>query len=452
MKISKLIGVLKPAPAIERSFASESEMNAHYRYWRNRVMYTTVVGYSLFYFVRKNLSIAMPAIEAELGISKAELGLFLTLHGLLYGVSKFLNGFLGDQTNPRYFMSIGLLMSALMSVSFGLSSGVLAFGIIWLLNGWFQGMGFPPCANSITNWFSPGERGVKFSLWNSSHSIGAGLVLLLNSFLVVYDWRLCFFVPAGLAFLGALFVINRLRDKPESLGLPPVEIYKGEPLESEKMNQEGELDFKKFLRKKVFSNPIIWILCLATLSLYTIRYAMLDWGPTFLMEMKGIELKKAGWLVAAFEGFGILGMLSSGWMMDHIFKGRGGRAAVIYMLICTFAVFLFWKMPDEGPLFYGILLCTIGFFIYGPQALVGIIVANLVSKRVAATAIGLTGLFGYLSTILSGWGIGYIVTHYGWNTAFLFFIGAGVAAILFFAMTWNAGYIPQIKKSEKNIK
>ncbi len=446
MNISKLIGFLKPAPEIEHHFTSEDEMKAHYRYWRSRIMYTTIIGYSLFYFVRKNLSIAMPAIEADLGISKADLGLFLTLHGLLYGISKFLNGFLGDQTNPRYFMAIGLFMSALMSFFFGLSSGVLAFGVIWLLNGWFQGMGFPPCANSITNWFSPKERGVKFSLWNSSHSIGAGLVLLLNSFLVVYDWRLCFFVPAVLAILGAIFILNRLRDKPESLGLPPVEIYKGEMLESEKMEEIGEeVDFKKFVRKKVFANPMIWILCLAQLSLYAIRYAMLDWGPTFLTEMKGIDLKKAGWLVAGYEGFGILGMLSSGWMMDHIFKGRGGRAAVIYMLICTVAVFLFWHLPDESPLFYGIILCVIGFFIYGPQALVGIIVANLVSKKAAATAIGLTGFFAYLSTILSGWGIGYMVTRSGWDTAFLTFIGAGVVATLLFALTWNAGYIPQKK-------
>ncbi len=444
IRINRLTGFLKPAPVRERTSTDPKEINQQYRYWRSRIMYTTIIGYALFYFVRKNLSVAMPAIEADLGISKVDLGLFLSLHGILYGISKFLNGFLGDQTNPRYFMAIGLLMSACMSFFFGMSSGVIAFGIFWLLNGWFQGMGFPPCANAITNWFAPGERGVKFAIWNSSHSIGAGLVLLLNSFLVVYDWRLCFFVPGMLAVLGAFFILNRMRDKPQSLGLPAVEIYRGETPESDDPDQS--LDFKSFVRKKVFGNPMIWILCLATFSLYTIRYAMLDWGPTFLTEMKGIELKKAGWLVAAYEGFGILGMVSSGWMMDHIFKGRGGRAAFIYMAICTLAVFLFWRLPDESTLFYAILLCVTGFFIYGPQALVGIIVANLVTKKAAATAIGLTGFFGYLSTVLSGWGIGYIVTHRGWDTAFLTFIGTGIAATLFFALTWNAGYIDPAKK------
>ena len=147
------------------------------------------------------MSLALPGIEAELGITKAQLGLFLTLHGLLYGVSKFVNGTLGDRVNPRYFMALGLALSASMNIFFGMSSTALAFGIFWMLNGWFQGMGFPPCARSLTHWFAPRERGTKFAIWNTSHSIGASLILILNSFLVVYSWRLCFYVPAAIALL-----------------------------------------------------------------------------------------------------------------------------------------------------------------------------------------------------------------------------------------------------------
>jgi len=442
--MQSILNILKPAPAIEQTITDKDELNAKYRYWRTRVMYSTMIGYILFYFVRKNISIAMPAIEADLGISKADLGLFLTLHGVVYGISKFVNGYLGDQANPRYFMATGLLLSALMSFFFGISSGVLYMGIFWMLNGWFQGMGFPPCANSLTNWFSAKERGVKFSFWNTSHSIGAGLVLILNSFLVAYDWRYCFIVPAGIAVAGAFFIINRLRDKPASLGLPTVEEYKNEPPEEQSKNTGQKDDvFKTFVRKQVFGNPIIWYLAIANFFLYTIRYAILDWGPTFLTEMKGVDLQQAGWLVAGYEGFGILGMLSGGWMMDKVFKGRGGRAALIYMLICSIAILLFWKLPIESPLFYALLLCTIGFFIYGPQALVGIIAANLATKRAAATAIGLTGLFAYMSTVLSGWGLGYIVDNYGWSYGFMMLVVAGLIATMFFIFTWNAGYVDE---------
>jgi OPA family glycerol-3-phosphate transporter-like MFS transporter/OPA family sugar phosphate sensor protein UhpC-like MFS transporter len=129
-----------------------------YRYWRLRILYSTIIGYAIFYFVRTNIGVALPAIQNELHISKSRLGAVLTAFGLVYGLSKFINGFVGDRVNPRYFMSLGLICSAAMNVGFGLSSAVVTFAIFWLLNGWFQGMGFPPCAKSIAHWFAPGER------------------------------------------------------------------------------------------------------------------------------------------------------------------------------------------------------------------------------------------------------------------------------------------------------
>src|SRR5260221_13031212 len=178
------------------------EIAAKYPYWQNRVLLYSIIGYAMFYFVRKNLTIAMPYMEKD-GIDKAHLGLFLTAHGLLYGVSKFGNGFLADRSSSRAFLAVGLVASAIMNVFFGFSSAVLTLGIISMLNGWFQGMGFPPCARLIANWFPPKELATKFSIWNSSHCIGGGLILVLCSNLVYYGfgWRSGFLVPAGI-FVG----------------------------------------------------------------------------------------------------------------------------------------------------------------------------------------------------------------------------------------------------------
>ena len=111
------------------------------------------------------------------GISTAQLGLFLTAHDLLYGVAKFGNGVLADRSNPRYFMAAGLLLSALCNLAFGLSSGLALLGLWWLINGWFQGMGFPPCARVLSHWVGERERGVVWGIWNSSHQVGAALIL-----------------------------------------------------------------------------------------------------------------------------------------------------------------------------------------------------------------------------------------------------------------------------------
>src|SRR4051812_14708904 len=150
-----------------------THVEARYRHYRPRILFWSLAGYAIFYFVRKNLPIAMPVMEEKLGITKVSLGLFLTLHGVLYGVSKFIHGFVGDRVNARWFMVIGLFLSAIMNVCFGLGHAVITLGIFWLLNGWFQGMGFPPCARLLTHWFSPRELATKMSIWNMSHGLGA---------------------------------------------------------------------------------------------------------------------------------------------------------------------------------------------------------------------------------------------------------------------------------------
>ena len=82
-----------------------------------------------------------------------------------------------------------------------------------MLNGWFQGMGFPPCARLLTHWFAPKEFATKMSIWNISHSLGAGLILVLCGFVLVpISWRLCFLVPAAIALVCcALSVVRAAR-------------------------------------------------------------------------------------------------------------------------------------------------------------------------------------------------------------------------------------------------
>lgn len=422
-----------PAPLIE----SPTEIAQSYRRWRTQVLATTMFGYAVYYILRKNISVAMPAMESDLGISKADLGLFLTLHGVLYGISKFFNGFLGDQANAATFMSFGLVCSAVVNALFGFSTAAVTLGFFWLINGYVQGMGFPPCARVITHWFSPKERATKFSIWNTSHSIGAAVALILTGYLVVYDWRLCFWVPAAIGAIGALVILTFLRDTPRSMGLPEIEEYTGERVTVTNARHEHTENFVVFLRRHVLTNPLIWTLSLANFFVYVVRYSILDWGPSFLKESRGVELAHTGWLVACFEIGGVVGMLVGGVMTDRIFRSHAGRACVVYMTACTALIYAFWTYAEDSTVLNSVALAGIGFFIYGPQCLVGVIAANLGTKRAAATAIGLTGLFGYFSTVLSGWGLGALVDRFGWHHGFQIVMGSALAACLLFLTVWK---------------
>jgi len=428
-----LLRIFQPAPAAAVTLTGADEVAASYRQWRKRVLLTSIIGYATFYFVRKNLSIAMPYLEHDLGIQKTSLGLFLTLHGLLYGVSKFANGFLGDRSNARSFMSTGLAASAFLNLLFGFNTNAIALGLIWMANGWFQGMGFPPCARLLTHWFGPKELATKMSIWNSSHPIGGGVILILCGYLVVIDWRFCFFVPAVIALACAAFVWFTLPDTPASVGLPEVE-----GTQSESLRQASDEDFRRFVVDHVFRNKYIWIVSLANFFVYLFRFAVLDWGPTLLKEYKHIHITHAGWMVATFEFCGLAGALLGGWITDRFLGGRAVRACVIYMALAGVSMFLFWKVPFQSELLTTALLGAAGFFIYGPQCLLAVAAANLATKRAAATAIGLTSIFGYASTVLSGWGLGALVQHYGWDAGFAGLIIVTALGTLVFAAAWPA--------------
>jgi OPA family glycerol-3-phosphate transporter-like MFS transporter/OPA family sugar phosphate sensor protein UhpC-like MFS transporter len=299
----------------------------------------------------------------------------------------------------------------------------------------------------MTHWFPPKRLATAMSVWNISHSIGAGAVVVLCGYLVsrYHDWRYCFFVPAGLALAASVVLAFTLRDTPPSVGLPEVEGTTGPApdagaLTIEPASPAGEKgQFRKLLIEKVFSNRYIWILSLANFFVYTVRYSVLDWGPTLLKEAKGMTLANAGWSVAAFELAGVTGMLVGGWVTDRVFAGRGARTCLVCMALCGVSILVFWKLPPGSSrlLTTGVLMSA-GFFIYAPQALVGISAANLATKRCAATAVGLTGIFGYASSIVSGWGLGTLVEYYGWSIGFAAMsVAAGVGAVIFL-LAWTA--------------
>lgn len=168
------------------------------------------------------------------------------------------------------------------------------------------------------------------------------------------------------------------------------------------------------------------------------RMGILDWGPKFLTEARGMSIEMAALTVAIFEMCAIVGTIAAGWATDHIFKGKAHRMC----LVCMFGAVLFMTMFI---FFTGIptalsvaLLAMAGFFIYGPQALIGIASANQATKDASATANGLAGIFGYVGSFLSAIGIGIISDKYGWNTVFVLIICVGILGAITFITMWKA--------------
>src|SRR4029077_151843 len=142
---------------------------------RRRVFAGIFLGYAAYYLVRNNLALAIPDILKEFPQhSKAELGTALTGLSIAYGVSKFLMGSVSDRSNPKYFLPLGLLLSSVIILICGtvkaVYSSLFVLVVIQTVNGWVQGMGWPPAGKTMVHWFSTKERGLTVSVWNVSHN------------------------------------------------------------------------------------------------------------------------------------------------------------------------------------------------------------------------------------------------------------------------------------------
>ena len=186
----------------------------------------------------------------------------------------------------------------------------------------------------------------------------------------------------------------------------------------------------------MLKNKVLWLIAFANAMIYLVRYGVLDWVPTYLEEAKGFSVTQSGWAYFAYEYAGIPGTLLCGWISDKVFKGRRAPAIVIYMLLTMVAIFMYWQTSSMNII--NISLIAIGFLIYGPVMLIGVQALDLVPKKAAGTAAGLTGLFGYLGgALFANIAIGFIVDHWGWDASFILLLSACLIAIMFTLLTWN---------------
>ena len=195
MAVKKTIfNLLIPDPLLEE-IQDDKLVRKKYRYWRLRTFYGMYIGYAFYYFTRKSFTFAIPSMLED-GFSFSELGMLGSILSITYGISKFVSGVMGDKSNPRYFMSIGLILTGIFNIGFALSSTWILLAVFWGLNAWFQGWGWPGCAKLLTHWYSQSERGRWWSIWNTSHNLGGAVIPIIIAFIAHhYGWRFSMFIP-----------------------------------------------------------------------------------------------------------------------------------------------------------------------------------------------------------------------------------------------------------------
>ncbi|OOH92446.1 regulatory protein UhpC [Pasteurellaceae bacterium 15-036681] len=410
-----------------------SEINRTYRYWRIHLMIAMYVGYAGFYLTRKSLNYSVPMLITDLNIDKNDIGMMATLFYITYGASKFLSGIFSDRSNPRHFMAIGLMATGVTNILFGLSNSVVMLTLLWVINAWFQGWGWPACSKLLTTWYSRTERGYWWSIWNTAHNVGGALIPLIIGYLTLhYSWRHGFIMVGIVTILIGLLLFWRLPNTPQSMGLPTVGEWRNDPLELAHEKEGADLSWHEILRQYVFFNKYIWLLALSYTLVYLVRTAINDWGNIYLTEKYHYSLVSANSVLSLFEIGGFVGSLVAGWGSDKMFSSNRGPMALLFAIGIFLSITALCLQPSDSYILQAALFFAIGFFIFGPQMLIGMAAAEVAHKQTAGTATGFIGLFAYLGAAIAGYPLALILQSFHWFGFFTVIIcaSAGIALLL----------------------
>lgn len=419
-----------------------------YRRHRLRIMLAITIGYGIVYTCRLALSmVKKPLIDGGI-FTPVELGIIGSALFYTYAFGKLTNGFLADHMNLKFFFAFGVLVSALLNIGMGFSTILWLSVLLWGLNGWFQGFGAPSGAVAMANWFSNKERGRIYGIWSTAHAIGEGLTFVgVAGLVTLWGWRAGFWGPGVLCVFVAGVLYLMMQDRPQTLGLPRVAVWKNDFVASDESNKDRN-ESTWAVQRTILKIPAIWVLALSSASIYVTRYAINSWGVLYLQEAKGYSLMQAGTVISVNTVAGILGALAFGFASDKIFNARRPPTNAIFALMEIVGLLMVFFGPPGKPVFM-----TVAFFIYGfgltglVTSLGGLFALDIAPKRAAGAAMGFIGVFSYIGAALQDQISGHLiergitmidgVRHYDFSTVIWFWVGSSVISFILATSLWR---------------
>ena len=425
--------------------------------WRIRIFSSVWITYFSYYLCRYNMPMAKGYLCETFSWEVTEMGIVFSALTVMYAIGQFVNGQLTDRFGGRLMASLGILGSVVMNLAVFLyirssppessnpKTTLFFITLFWGTNGFFQSMGWPSMVRIIAHWFPVESRGKVMGVLGASYQLGGAASWFLAFFLTGYyvnnlggHWSAIFWVPAVIFTIVGLFFFFLIRNTPEDVGLPEINIESSDDRDDNLRTGSSQSISHNVLR--TLRNPYLWIVACTFFMLDLNRYGFVNWLPAFMAERgnSGSWFKEV-MKVCIHPMAGSVGAVLAGWASDKFFGGR--RAPVIALLLIILGVcsIVFPYLPNHTGLVI-FVVAVIGFATYGPHILmVGHAAQDFGKKSGSGGAAGFIDAMGYIGASLAGWGAGVLIKHWGYQSTFVVFgiaaiVGAGLVCFI-----WNAG-------------
>ncbi|SDM52972.1 MFS transporter [Kriegella aquimaris] len=409
------------------------------------MVFVTVV---INYLDRSNISVAAFAMKEDLGLSNIQMGYVFSAFAWTYACLQIPGGIVADKLPTRILYTIIMALWSIATLIQGFVNSFTALIGLRASIGVFEAPSYPTNNLVVTRWFPENERASAIAIYTSGQFLG--LAFLTPTLVAIQNymgWRGLFIVSGviGLVWAGIWYLFYRDPGDHKKVSTSELEyIEKGGGLFTKKSTSEKSEKFKWQDFKQAFMYRKLWGLYIGQFCLGATTIFFLTWFPTYLVEFRGLDFLKSGFLAAIPFLAAFAGVLLSGFTSDFLIKkGYSVEIArkapiIIGMLLSTCII----GANYTDSTFFIILFLAVAFFGNGLASIAWVFISLMAPKKMIGLTGGAFNFIGGLAGVVVPVAIGYLVDDGDFSPA-LFFIG-GIALLGFISYTFIVGKVERI--------
>ncbi len=391
------------------------------------------------YLARYGFSTSMSEMVADGIFDLTYAGAVGTAFLAAYGTGQLINGLIGDKIHPKLMIFIGLIGSALMNISVGLSSNPVLIIILWCFNGYFCSMLWAPLVRCFSDFLLKKQQLKAGTSISSSIPIGNILSYLLASFfLKTMSWRMVF-IFSGIIVMVMGFVwllgMSSLKDY-----LNDVKVEKDKEIQKDIVSVKAPVSGKKLLPLLIGTGVVFTIFGIFFNGI--LKDGVTLWVPTYVTQFFSTESSVASLVTIILPLFNLVGVYLAVRLYKKVLKNEMLTATVMFA-ISVIALTMLFFFGRYSMIFAVIMLALTTASMLGVNTMfLTFIPLNFSNVGRASSVTGFLDACSYLASAVSGVTIGVISSSYGWNTTVLTWIGVAFmgALVSFFGIkSWKKG-------------
>lgn len=370
-----------------------------------------LVTYALYYLGRVNISVVLPALALDLGVSRAEVGALGTVFFWVYGIFHFISGEIGSHVSPFRLVSLGLLASAIVNLVFAFQTSLIIMLILWGLNGVAQSGGWSPMFRILAERLDRSHIKRVSTIMPFSYVMGTAITWVVIGAAATGDnWRIAFWLPGIILLLVLVF-------------------WRAARIDAPKSKSNGVRLATMFAEAR----GIAFVMLAAALSGFVFNGTII-WLPTYILDTGLIADGLVGAVAALTQAVAILGLL-----MARALVTRSNQVFVTAVQLFSAAGVAFLLLSMTSGL---IAIVVVAFALLALNGAFGLTVSAMpLMLAPAGRASSTTGAVNMMSTFfggMAGFSIGGLVDLSGWSAVFSLW---GALLLLACILIWRNRHI-----------